>query len=85
MGSNEHVVWTTEFVLEGGNPPDSLLKVLITGGNPSRGVFTSKKDSKFNRLALRGKLPIFSKLAQGTDVLLHTQPQSYRNSFTLIP
>ena len=31
------------------------------------------KDSKFNRLALRGKLPIFSKLAQGTDVLLHTK------------
>ena len=33
------------------------------------------KDSKFNRLALRGKWPIFSKLAQGPNVLLHTQPK----------
>ena len=37
------------------------------------------KDSKFNRLALREKLPIFSKLAQGTDVLLHTKQECYQN------
>ena len=37
------------------------------------------KDSKFNRLALRGKWPIFSKLAQGPNVLLHTQPEYGQN------
>ena len=37
------------------------------------------KDSKFNRLALRGKWPIFSKLAQGPNVLLHTLPEYEQN------
>ena len=37
------------------------------------------KDSKFDRLALRGKWPIFFKLAQGTNVLSDTQQESYQN------